>query len=729
LSIACTGRAQTRGAPDGTARVKIVVYTVARQVVRPSSRGTSMTSTQARTVRLTCLVLALAGARIAAAERLFVRAAGLRSSARGIARVETLGLDTAALSELRGRTQATLTEFPLGADGLVTLAVERFEPFTDGARAVVMENTGPRELALPDQLYYRGRVVGDASSLVVLVAAADTARGFVATGGTIYRFGRDGTGVHRAWALRDVDPSVHPGPGAFCANDQHVSTVTGHPGRVDTTPGAAAAPPVAGFSPTLLAQVAVETDQELLAKFADATEALAYLADLMAAVSAIYEADTDVRVRFHFIRLWSTSDPWTATGTGGMLDQLQSYWQANEGATVRDLAHFVSGKSVTGGIAYVDVLCDDDFGYGVSTVFGEFDMMDPDDTWDVFVVAHELGHNFGSEHTHCYDPPLDNCYNGAADDGCYDGPESLPPGGGTIMSYCHLLGGGMSNVNPTFGATVSAVLRGGAENGICIGLPCGDGILDSGEDCDDGNTVSGDCCSASCLAEPDGGSCDDGEVCTSGDQCASGACTGSPVVDGSPCDDGSRCTHDGCQAGACVGVAAPATGCRFPTQAFKSQILLKDKPTDKSDQVSWKWTRGEATTFAELGAPTTTDDYTLCVYGVGPTVLFRGDVPAGGTCGTASCWKTIAGKGYGYKDRLRTSNGMEKLSLSAGLEGSAKASARGKGVNLDVPTLGSLATPIRVQLRGPGICFEATYSTPLLNTTEQFKAKSDPPPP
>jgi cysteine-rich repeat protein len=111
---------------------------------------------------------------------------------------------------------------------------------------------------------------------------------------------------------------------------------------------------------------------------------------------------------------------------------------------------------------------------------------------------------------------------------------------------------------------------------------CGDGSLDFGEACDDGNRLDGDCCSAACTAEAEGGVCDDRDLCTRSDTCdGSGRCVGSDPVqcedgsgqcgspatcdpetgqcaggvlpDGSPCDDGDACTvGDGCVAGLCV---------------------------------------------------------------------------------------------------------------------------------------------------------------------------------
>src|SRR5262245_16850408 len=45
-------------------------------------------------------------------------------------------------------------------------------------------------------------------------------------------------------------------------------------------------------------------------------------------------------------------------------------------------------------------------------------------------------------------------------------------------------------------------------------VACGNGRVECGEQCDDGNVRDGDCCSASCQAEPAGGACDDGMPCT-----------------------------------------------------------------------------------------------------------------------------------------------------------------------------------------------------------------------
>lgn len=108
---------------------------------------------------------------------------------------------------------------------------------------------------------------------------------------------------------------------------------------------------------------------------------------------------------------------------------------------------------------------------------------------------------------------------------------------------------------------------------LCIPDTCGDGVHDPGEECDDGNMLSGDGCDVTCLFschfnedcdednactvglcnaggsgrlcsyEPRAGPCDDGLFCTEGDHCSEdGMCVGT----GDPCDDGKSCTRDEC---------------------------------------------------------------------------------------------------------------------------------------------------------------------------------------
>jgi cysteine-rich repeat protein len=86
---------------------------------------------------------------------------------------------------------------------------------------------------------------------------------------------------------------------------------------------------------------------------------------------------------------------------------------------------------------------------------------------------------------------------------------------------------------------------------------CGNGVLDPGEACDDGNVVGGDCCSAECDLEAVGSPCDDGDFCTIADVCGGlGACEGGGARD---CDDGVGCTVDTCEANACSNVPDDAS--------------------------------------------------------------------------------------------------------------------------------------------------------------------------
>jgi Metallo-peptidase family M12B Reprolysin-like len=189
--------------------------------------------------------------------------------------------------------------------------------------------------------------------------------------------------------------------------------------------------------------------------------------EFYAAASAVYQRDVLTQLRVKTIFFWTTpEDPWTVTSDLlAALWELGDYWHANRGGTERTLAHLLSGKpTLAGGIAYGGVLCSPDIlssghwagGYSLSGAITNFGMFR-----DVFIMSHELGHNFDSRHSHCYndvpnpgDPPVDACVSGevtGTGHACYAGPTGLPSGGGTIMSYCPLQPGGYGNINLWFG--------------------------------------------------------------------------------------------------------------------------------------------------------------------------------------------------------------------------------------------------------------------------------------
>ncbi len=174
---------------------------------------------------------------------------------------------------------------------------------------------------------------------------------------------------------------------------------------------------------------------------------------------------------------------------------------------------------------------------------------------------------------------------------------------------------------------------------------------------------------------------------------------------------------------------APNPGCRTVTAPGKSRLMLKnDAAKNANDAVGWQWTAGDATEVADFGSPTSQDAYGLCVYDAADALLFRALAPAAGTCRGKACWKSTK-KGFVYKDADATPQGLTGLGLFSGGVGKAKVTAKGKGVLLTLPALGTVTFPLRVQLErenaGAGQCWEATYSAATKNDGKVLKAKSE----
>jgi hypothetical protein len=132
---------------------------------------------------------------------------------------------------------------------------------------------------------------------------------------------------------------------------------------------------------------------------------------------------------------------------------------------------------------------------------------------------------------------------------------------------------------------------------------------------------------------------------------------------------------------------------------------------------------------SDFGSPLTTTDYTICIYdsSADPQPRLMATAPADGLCSGKPCWKATKTTGFKYRDKLLDPDGLSAIILKSGAASASKALVRGKGPNLGMPTL-PLTAPVTVQLKrndDPSKCWDAKYSTPDKNLSDQFKSKAD----
>ena len=283
-------------------------------------------------------------------------------------------------------------------------------------------------------------------------------------------------------------------------------------------------------------------------------------------------------------------------------------------------------------------------------------------------------------------------------------------------------------------------------NGACVGaVP---------PDCDDANGCTDDSCDSSsgCVTTDNTASCEDGDACTTADTCQAGACVGGAAPN---CDDANECTDDTCDSasgcahgnntgscddgdpttvgdqcvmGACVSgnfgcPAAPALECTQPYMERKSKLQLKNSSLDSKDKLVWKWSKGGATTTAAMGDPLATTEYALCMWdeegGVPVLVMENHVLPGNGWKGSAS--------GFQYKDRVGAPNGVGKVKMKAGPDGKAKFLIKAQGASMAIaPMPLSLDDKLTVQfVNNSGGCWQSDFGAPASrNNTALFKGIS-----
>lgn len=202
------------------------------------------------------------------------------------------------------------------------------------------------------------------------------------------------------------------------------------------------------------------------------TNATNYATGLFNMVATLYLSDS-MSIGLNQVNVWTSVDPYAAeTNT---YDALVAFGNNLSGGFNGDLAHLLSTRGLGGGIAWINVLCQTAYyRTGVSASLTTNLTPLPTYSWNTMVVSHECGHNVTSPHTHACswngnNTRIDNCGGNAGytEGNCVSSPPN-PVGGGTIMSYCHLIGGIGINLSLGFGPQPGTIMRAAINNAACL---------------------------------------------------------------------------------------------------------------------------------------------------------------------------------------------------------------------------------------------------------------------
>jgi hypothetical protein len=400
----------------------------------------------------------------------------------------TFSRDTLArLAALPSGHFLVITGFPAGPNRSATIRFERVEIYAPGTHLYAIGAAGRQEVPRSNLIFLRG-YSDDGNARVALSLNPDGSfdsgsgegpDGSFVLGASVTASGAVGLAAKSLEAATPAGAKLS----FTCGNEfenldaRALNKLLQHPAASSITATTAASHALR------IATVAVDTDSAFMSNLFsnNTTNATNWIAKMFNAMNTMYERDLLVNLRqgTTFYRTNAATDPYASGGAhpvtdfpadGTDLANFGDNWAANETGVSRTFATLLSGKGPcpsgcsASGIAWVGSYCQtasSGGSYSVVMLFSNLSF-DPNGAIAARLDGHELGHNFGANHTHCTDittgasrvatNTIDQCYNGESGSGCYAGATSCPASGpgapaGTIMSYCNIKGCGSGGQN------------------------------------------------------------------------------------------------------------------------------------------------------------------------------------------------------------------------------------------------------------------------------------------
>lgn len=387
-----------------------------------------------------------------------------KSTAGVLSHYEELALRPEAF-DLENAPETMQLQLPGGQYGDFTLELVKARVLTEDF-TLLTSSSQEQPVPYSGIAHYRGVVAGDEHSVVAISVMNGEVMGAISSSRGTFSLGRLEAGskaAGRHLLYRDDDLLVQ-------ANST-CETATPPLSAKDRALMASIAAGEAGqrSKSTNCVRVYLELDYTLVTEKGGAAGAMNWMEAVWNQVATLYQNE-NITTELSQVFAWTTNDPYPTNSTSSALN----YFRATRTNFNGDLAHLISrGAPAGGGIAYVNALCTNT-NYAYSYVYGFYSNV-PVYSWTVNVIAHEMGHNLGSFHTHdCVwngnNTPIDGCgpqagYAGIGN--CAAAP--LPPsGGGTIMSYCHLLGNVGIGLANGFGPQPGDLIRARVDAASCL---------------------------------------------------------------------------------------------------------------------------------------------------------------------------------------------------------------------------------------------------------------------
>lgn len=339
-----------------------------------------------------------------------------------------LPVNQQAMADLvRQGSPSIALRIPTRSRGTVELELYKEDVLAAGFR--VLTSDGQR-LSAPQSAHYRGIVKGDPQSRAAISIFENEVVGFFSSGDDYHVVGRlagnNPAGMHIVYEHHDLkwEPPTAP-----CAMDDANTATHGTSFRsmLDSVLPQSVTP--------RCVQLYVETEYDIYQSLGSVSAVTNYVSAVYNQVNVLYANNQTPMSALSQVYVWTSPDPYNTMSENRLYD-FTGYRRSFTG-TFGTLWTFENIRSM----AYdINTYCQPSAAYrsAFCGLWGGSYSNVPTYSWTVYIIAHELGHLFGSEHTHA-------CVwngNNTAIDGCSGyveyGTCALPsnPACGSLMSYC-----------------------------------------------------------------------------------------------------------------------------------------------------------------------------------------------------------------------------------------------------------------------------------------------------